>query len=199
MRDTNFSPQKFCCDLSEFLAVNLPRIDSEVLSLITPSASTKFENDFVLKTRKKDDLIVLAIASWYVEPSWIGMLLRLSLQEKITNNEDLFEINFYLQSKAEMLIFLQETSLYHTRDFYGNLLTKNRLRRFWSLFSPLMKTARRPKRVQRHRGYRDKGTLKQQWEVHEAGNYRKEQLEIEAERQALDDSYNFCRGFLYGG
>lgn len=198
MRDTNLCPQTFCRDLERSLANDAREYSAQVLSRITPNDEGFFrwENDFVIKTRNKTDLICLSIFSYYCPPE-VGILIRESIQEIYSKNEEnFFVLNFLLQGKAEMLIFLQETSLWHTRDLYGNILTKNRIRNIFRFCEPRMNRKKSPKRVQRHRGYRDKGTRRDISEKHCFVNDNKGQQELEERRLVLADSIALVRGMF---
>jgi hypothetical protein len=170
-----------------------------VLSRITPSVEDpRFLNSIRLKTNSKRKLTYLAILSWYLPPE-IGILLRLALEEYIDNKEDLAELDLLLHNRGEMLVFLQETSKWHSRDFFGNIANSENAKNCKHFFCLEFSTRKKPKRVQRHRGYRDKGTYRFDWEVHEAGEYRVEQMRLEEHRQAIQDTISLCRGFFFGG
>lgn len=200
MRDTNLCPQVFCEDLERLLARDASSFSTECVSRIAPSDRiSSFENTFRIKTRNLNELIALAVFSWYCEEG-VGILVRENLREIYQQNEEnYFVLGFLIERKAEMLIFLQETSLWHTRDFYGNILTKSFLRRVNKLCVPVFASKRRPKRVQRHRGYRDKGTLRKRHEYHSFVDDNKALLELEERKIVLADSIQIVRGFLYGG
>lgn len=178
---------------------------TEVLSRITPSDEvSSFENSFVIKTNEFNDLVGLSVLSWYL-PEEIGLLLRWSLEEKlqsdrIESRKEKREIplTILLSSKGQMLCFLLETDLWSSRDFFGNIFNEKIIRRLLSCFSPCFKTKKKPKRVQRHRGYRDKGTLRN--EVHKDPNrYVNDTLGAKIQEQkriSTADSCQFLIGFI---
>lgn len=198
MRETTFDCQSFCIQLDRIMNEDRIRTKSaELLSRITPSASNNFQNEFVLRRREKCILICLAIYSWYA-PEEIGILLRLAL-ERYSKNEDFWFLAIMLESKASMKNFLVETRLWSSRDFFGNILTEEHLDKLFTYFFPLYQTKRRPRRVQRHRGYRDKGSLRISSDRHQFISGTREQQTIEYQREVLTDSYQFLKGFLLGG
>lgn len=154
-----------------------------------------FENRLRIKTKNKNDLIVLALFSWYI-PEEFGILLRFELEELVSDNEDLEEVNFFLNSLGETKCFLLETNLWHSRDFFGNVLDKRRLRRLCQLFVPVCTSKSKPKRVQRHRGYRDKGSLKLPHEHHDFSDGSAEMYLLEQRRLTYQDTINFLRGWV---
>lgn len=178
---------------------------TEVLSRIAPNdGEFKFTNSFVIKTNELSDLIGLSILSWYL-PEEIGLLLRWSLVEKLESDriesrrtKRGISLGPLLSSKGQMLCYLLETSLWSDRDFFGNIYNEEIVQRLLRCFSPRFSTKRRVKRVQRHRGYRDKGTLRN--EVHKNPNrFISDTLEsrkIEQERISTTDTLQFLIGYI---
>lgn len=201
MRDTSFDSQNFCLQLDRKVIEAATANSAELLSLITPS-DNGFLNTFRIKTNNKTDLLVLAIYSWYLDEN-IGMLLRWSMLDKLKEldpeSEKYLEVEICLRSRGLCLSWLQETSLYHTRDFFGNVLTDSRIRRCRHFFAAEFKTKRRSKRIQRHRGYRDKGSLRRASDRHELYSGTLEHQLLEKQRQVLADTVSLWEGFLLGG
>lgn len=195
MRDFSNFPQSFCSQI-ENIVKGFLRKEPEVLSRITPSDFRDFENDFIITDKSKNNLIRIAILSWYIPDEGLGILLRMSVQEYLTPETEFLEL--LLESKAQMLIFLAETSLWHTRDFFGNILNRRMLRRTMIKlhYQRVMKS--KPKYPERHRGYRDKGTLVQPQNKHFQWISTREQIEIEEERINRHHTYLFLQGFLGG-
>lgn len=155
---------------------------------------TDFENDFYLTSRKLEKLVMLAILSWYV-PQEYGILWRLTLEDAVHRNPDLLILTFLIRSEAEMRCYLYETNLWHSRDFFGNILRKN-MRISELPIKPSRKKKSKPKRIQRHRGYRDKGTLKFPHEYHDFSERTLEEKELEQERSTLRDVILFTEGWI---
>ena len=198
MRDLEFDSQSFVRSVEDYFNTQYLRDkEAELLSRITPSASRPFQNNFLLRTHRKKELILLAIFSWYIDEG-LGLLLRFSIREKV-NSDDLKYLELLLESKGQMLVFLEESSEWSCRDFFGNILTKENRLRIYSLFKPEFESRKKPKRLQRHRGYRDHGSLRLNHEIHECWRATAEQNEIESKRQEISDTLNFLRGFLFGG
>lgn len=173
---------------------------SEIFYRSTASDSPKwlharFENSVILKSRKQEDLVLLAMFSYYI-PEEIGVLLRLELQEEADRNPEMDVLHFLLRGKGAMYCFLLETKLWHSRDFFGNVITKQRLEKLRTLFKLKFSTTRKPKRAVRHRGYRDKGTLRNIHEYHSFVSFTKEMNELEDARQVRKDTLALLQGFL---
>lgn len=152
---------------------------------------------FSLRGAKLDDLIRLALFSWYV-PEEVGFVLRADLVQKGKQLSllDRTLISQFLKSKAYCLLFLQETQLWHSRDLFGNLLSKKfQLSRFLKL-TPLK---RKIAKVQRKRGYDDKGSKvpEHRWLPTSDWSLTKLQNEIENQRQSFKDTNAFIEGFLW--
>jgi hypothetical protein len=120
----------------------------------------------------------------------------MSLEEEIKSKVNLDVVEYLLQSKTLMILFLQETTLWNTRDFFGNILRKEELYRTMSGVSCRYETTRAPKRPQRIRGYRDKGTLKLPHQVHEISDLTREQIELEESRIDRHKTFLLSLGFL---
>lgn len=192
---TNFDSQSFVYQCEETL-----KKYSDIFFRTSASDSPKwldvnFENTITLKTRKLDDLIVLSMLSYYI-PEEIGILLRFELQEVANRNPEVEILHFLLQGKGLMYCFLCDTKLWSTRDFFGNILTSKRLKQSRNLFSLKFKSKKRPKRTLRHRGYRDKGSLRKNHEYHSFVSFTKEMNEIEELRRVRKDTLAFLQGYL---
>lgn len=197
MRDKCLDLFRFNSEVAEkcsMFATNFFRTSA----LDSPNLLRRFQNAVKVTTNDSVDLAVLAVLSWYIEEE-TGWLLRLALEEKIGNNLDLDWIGLLLNSKAECLIYLQETNRWHTRDFFGNVLTDNRIKRLTKAVKPIFETQRRPKRVQRKRGYKDKGSLRKIHERHDFSEHTFEQNEIEQRRLSSSQTIQLARGWFFGG
>lgn len=154
----------------------------------------RFRNEFKITTSSTQNLICLSILSWYL-PEDLGVCLRMSLMKKWEDKDDKIIGEFLLKSKSYCLLFLQDTSLWHTRDFFGNILNRRRYDIF-IFVKPLFDSLKPVRRKIRHRGYRDKGTLKLAHEIHELATCTAEQLKIEEEREIQLDTIQFLEGWL---
>lgn len=164
-------------------------------ALVNPTLESSFENRLGLKVRDADSLVLLSIMSWYLDPG-IGVLLRLEILEKIENNRDLVWIKLLLDSEPRAILFLQETQLWDTNQFFGNLFTDKMMKKVSRSLYLKFKSKRRPRRKVRRRGYQDKGTWRAPHEHHSFYDGTKEQIVLEQERRSYKDSLLFLRGFL---
>lgn len=151
---------------------------------------------YFLKDLKFDDFIRLSLLSWYL-PVEVRFVLQMDLREKLRyySLEDRTILELFLTNKAIVLEFLQSTQLWHSRDFFGNILNKkNKLDRFFKL-SPLRRKIKRP---QRKRGYHDHGSRvpDHKWKPREDYYLNKEQNIIESERISQRDTALFLEGML---
>jgi len=152
--------------------------------------------EFDLRNRTLKELMGYALSSWYI-PDELGILLRISLEEKSKqySYEDRTILQLFLQSKAETIIFLIETNLWHTRDFFGNFLKDIEKSIIKLRFSNIN---RKVKAIQRKRGYHDHGSLKPKDRWLPTFDYTLTQLqnEIELKRSSQEFSLQFIRGML---
>lgn len=187
--------QYFCVELEKILDEFITSSSSEVLSRIAPNVyDARFENSYRFTSKNLENFVCLSLLSYYL-PEEVGTLLRLSIQEEIQET-DLDWIELLLYNKGSALCFLIETTLWHCRDFFGNVVTKRNLRKALSSMVPRMKTRRKPKRVLRHRGYRDKGTLRKESDKHDLWISTTEQLKIEEERESQAQTLKFLFGWF---
>lgn len=81
--------------------------------------------DLRFSSKKRKDLIILSILSWFISEE-IGFLLRLSLSQNWKGqNSEVKEV--LLSSKDFCLSWLQIQTEFNENDFFGNYLTKKRL------------------------------------------------------------------------
>jgi hypothetical protein len=155
------------------------------------------DTTFRLKSLKSKELFELALVSWYL-PEELAFLLRLDLENIASklNDEDFHKVPLMivLSSKAVMLLFLQESNLWSSHEFFGNYLQPGLLRK-------LRPFRLSPKVVQpqRKRGYHDQGTRAFDSHHLRARAYwedTKLHLEIEENRQALKDTIQINLGLL---
>lgn len=204
MRDKNLDSFNFCKNVEssvlKLVSQNLNDLRNNVIAISNLQSENSKFSPFKLRDLDKKNFIRLSILSWYL-PEEVSILLRLELSEKIKyySPDDRVIFQQLLKSKAIMLIFLQETSLWHTRDFFGNILAKQfKLDRFFRSKSECFRTKLKFK--QRKRGYDDHGSRvedhkklpKYDWSLTEL------QIEIEEERQVSHDMDEFLLGFMGG-
>jgi hypothetical protein len=155
------------------------------------------DTTFRLKGLKSKELFELALVSWYL-PEEIAVLLRLDLENIAPklDDEDFHKVPLMivLSSKAMALLFLQESNLWSTRDFFGNYLQPGLLQKLRPLrLSPKVV------KPQRKRGYHDHGTRAFDSQHLRARAYWEDtmlHLEIEENRKALEDAIQINLGLL---
>lgn len=198
MRDHNLDSQSFCSELERLCQSAVSQVKflrSSVSDTSKCLTYFRFENSFRIKSSSTRILTILSILVWFF-PEEFQVLLVMDLQEKWKDKDDSILGELLLRSKGHCLNFLLETSLWHTRDFFGNVITRDNLELALSKVVPALSTRKKPRRVQRHRGYRDKGTLKLQHEIHDCSDLTSEQNEIEEQRCTTQDSINFMIGWF---
>lgn len=155
---------------NDFLAKSSALIDSTLQSINFSEygdVDLHCEANLILLSKKKNDLIKLALLSWVV-PKNLGFYLRLALEQAVKYNNDLLEVGFIIQSKENSKIWLADRCQQLTgNQIFGNFLnatdwSEDRLSRLFKI-----------KKVRNHRrandpkfekriigvGYKDKGTL----------------------------------------
>lgn len=198
MRDRNLHSEVFCTQVektvSNWITIRTIDLRSKVVDNSNFHGSRTF---FKTKGIKLMDLIRLGIISWYL-PEEVKCVLQQDLREEIENFsiEDRFLCEQILSTKAEMLIFLIETKLWHTKDFFGNIITEENkhLVQYLKVNKPRLKV-RSP---QRKRGYHDHGSKvedhkwlpKSDWTLTEQHNLLEQRL------SSAKDTLSFNQGFL---
>lgn len=167
---------------------------SELLSRISPIEKQGFQNCYRFKRRDVRFYVSLALLSYYIRPE-VGFLLRMQILEEVRGTESEW-LELTLISKNQCLIYLQETTLWHTRDFYGNILNLKEMRKTLQSVRPVFESKQKVKKPEFRRGYRDKGSLKFSHEIHSLWDSRIEQLELEELRHNRHDTFLFSLGFL---
>jgi len=141
-----------------------------------------------------NDLINLSILSWYGNEEFLWYVRELVL-EKLVHLclEDQLIVKLLLVSKAQMENFLLDTSLWHTREFFGNLLAKNVLERL-----RYSENGGKVKYPQRKRGYHDHGSLVEvhRWKPKHDYSLTDLQQKIEKERDCHEATVDFIIGLI---
>lgn len=191
------SPTRFVNSLEK---ISMYLCDNFLSSSVLIDATRKtenFENRIRIKTREKKVLETLAILSWYKEP-WIGWMIREEIEEMISlENSELSYILILLKSKESMILFLLDTLLYHSDEFFGFFSTETKLAQVLKISTSFVfKRTSKPKELVYQRHYKDKGSLKLPHEDHSIGPQVRLQQRIEESRQANLDTLAFLQGFL---
>jgi hypothetical protein len=197
MRNFNVDSTSFCSEV-ERLSRKSVRIDFDFLRSSVVDSSTLFRDEtvFNLMGLGIDDFVRLSITSWYI-PEEIGILLRMDLEKK--SKEYDYETRMLCEqlliSESHTLLFLLETKLWSSRDFFGNMLTsKTNLNKWFKLNTKSSKVVK----AQRKRGYHDKGSRKSEtkWRPKHDWLFTQWHYEMEAAEESLYDSKHFAVGFI---
>jgi hypothetical protein len=116
----------------------------------------KFLNQFKIRTRKKNDLLCLAILHWYM-PKEVRVLVNLELMNLVRNG-DLSWMKNLLLTKELCLCWILEF-VPSPRVLFGNILSKSNLTKVQFWIRPSFETKRKPTRKEYRRGPKDQGTL----------------------------------------
>lgn len=195
MRDTNFNRVLFLEQLEIFFSKHSQKT-LELRAQVVDNPNFLAENYLVLPYDLKS-LLALSFASWWL-PEEIGWIIREDIRDKRLPKlslEDKTLLEVFLSNKATMVSFLDETTLWHTRDFFGNFLQLV-LKRIVDLRFRRIRT--KVKTPQRKRGYHDHGTLvpSSKWTPKEDYTLTEQQLEIYEKRKTQEDTLAFIFGFL---
>lgn len=193
MRDYEFNPQEFNARLEKQFREVRDKL-SELLSRISPIENQDFQNCYRLRRRDVRFYVCLICLSYYI-PEEVGTLLRLQVHEEIQNKETEW-LEILLTSKVHCLLFLHATTLWHSRDFFGNVVSLRECRKTLEAIRPVFKSKQKVKKPEFRRGYRDKGSLKFSHEHHSYWESRPEQLELEELRQNRHNTLLYMLGFL---
>lgn len=174
----------------------LARESSEVLRSTVTILTTGQDPVLKLPSSVKERLLLSCI-SWYLEDE-LGVLLRLKLEEEVNRfgPDYSIKLSLLLQSKGGMINYILESNVLGNtpQEVFGNILA----------IHPKIKVypykERKAKRLIRHRGYRDKGTLRLQHEYHGENESDwiddQRQLDIEEQREIQQDTIQLLMGFL---
>jgi hypothetical protein len=195
---TAFSISGYEQRINSIVRAERRRIQSLMNDVVDNSTFPCGDTTFRIKNLKSKELFDLALISWYL-PEEIAILLRLDLEQRVSKLEDedfhKIPLMIVLSSKAETLLFLQETSLWSTQEFFGNYLLSGSLRKLRPLrLSP------RVVKPQRKRGYHDQGSRALDSHYLKSRAYWKDtelHLEIEENRKAIKDSIPINLGLLW--
>jgi len=196
MRDKSLCIESF---LSELEQLCKSCSQSNVFRITTVVANPNFLEEYLtdlILPRNLDDLIALAISSWYVDSPIVQSVIQLHLFEKLVD-PDYWILELFLASKVRCELFLVETTMYHTRDFWGNLMTERRLQRVFKNLN-FVRRSNLVKETQRKRGYHDKGSMKplHKWQPTHDWSLTQLHYELEQKRKALDDTVLLIEGII---
>lgn len=166
MRDKNLTLLKFNIQLEKAITSQLRGV--KLLRTAVSDSPKCLCNDLVSINYPLDfaGLRALAICQWSF-PENLHWRVLLDLREKTfsqLNDKQVLELCILLSSKEICYFYLYETERYSSREIFGNILG-NQLKELLNSLKIKEKVLRSPKKKQRHRGYRDKGSRRpdHQW------------------------------------
>jgi hypothetical protein len=195
MRDTSFDSQSFLRELESVVGSLRQHFLFSTSALVDPKRLQDWENSFILKDKSLTSLVILSILSWYI-PEEYGVILRLDIERIITKNDDLRFLGLLLLSKGHCLCYLCDTRLWHTRDFFGNILTEKNIWKALNSVKFKLKNRRKPTRLVYRRGYKDKGSRRKDVNPNAFIDTRSLVRDEELRRQSHRDTLAFLQAFL---
>lgn len=150
------------------------------------------------KCKRGLDCLVLCCASYYL-PEELMYLVQYELLHKMRHKfgpDYEQKIVLLLGGEFQMLTYICESSIFgrNTNEVFGNIIASQ------AKILVVKEPEHRPKRVQRHRGYRDKGSRRIGFEFldEEKKDFSMAELQrkLEEEREAVRHSIEFWRGFM---
>lgn len=200
MRDSQNSIESFMVQVEEKIKNMVTLSDMDLRRGVIDSSTFPAGRFFFnLRNLGKTDFIRLALYSHYA-PEEVSSLLKLDLEEKLKDFdlETQVALNALLGNKVKMQLFLIQTQLWHSREFFGNIVGKNvNLNRFLKF----RRTQKKEKIIfpQRKRGYDDHGSRRpsHKWKPDFDISLTLKQNELERERESLNDTLSLIEGMLY--
>jgi hypothetical protein len=192
----NLSDSNSFCNSLDSIAEKSARIISSSTTVIdSPNFLDVYLTDLILP-RELDDLICLAILHWYIKDQRVQLYLRLEL-ERVSYFAENFIIRLLLESRAEMKLFLIESSLWSSRSFFGNLFTLERISKLGKIVK-FKKRSRKVRRPQKKRGYDDKGSKREDYKWKPSVDWSLNELhqKIEKKRSSAVSTSQLARGMI---
>lgn len=195
MRDISFDSQSFLIELEHVVGKKRQHFLLSTSALDNSNRLQDWENSFILKDRSLTSLVILSIFSWYI-PEEFGILLRLDIHEKVKNNTDLGFVELLLISKGHCLNFLLDTRLWHTRDFFGNILNEKNIKKALNSVKFRFRNKKKPTKLVYRRGYKDKGSRRKDVNPNAFIDTSSLVREEETKKQSHLDTLAFLQAFL---
>lgn len=213
MTNTDYSIFEECqkklqqiADRNNFLAEDSVFITSTLESVYqNKDRDLHYDLKLIILNKKKDNLIRLALLSYYV-PKNLSFYLKLQLEEICAQRIELQDVKFILSSEVNKNLWLENlTERLTGNQIFGNFFNNKE----WieTLKSYKIKKIRNHKRPSDPKpikrtigvGYKDKGTLPKSTSP---GSLKQLSLtsvqnKIEQNRQAADDLYKVLEGFFW--
>jgi len=132
---------------------------AEVLSRITPNGEVHLPEGIKFSGRKYQELLGYLIILHYVDDELLHWYIRVDLEHFLLKNFQFYWLSVLTEDREFLLRWLLNQRTITMRTFFGNICCRKNLILCWNLIKIRFESRIRPKRKQRHRGYRDKGTL----------------------------------------
>lgn len=193
--NSNSTSESLCRELRKNFRASARSYDEllrKAVSILTTGQDVR-----ISVPRTLEELKILSCISWYLDDR-LGILLRFKIQEQIPHfdEEGQIRLSLLLNSEPEMIIYILESDILgkNPNEVFGNIRAKQ----------PRIKVQpnipRKPKRLIRHRGYRDKGSLRlgSEYLTEERKDFTatEEQNLIEEKREEIQDTIDFNFGFI---
>jgi hypothetical protein len=197
MRDNNFDSSHFVQQLEKNFSQFAHNENMELTKQVAIDPNL-LERIWIELPQGLNETLALCIGSWWL-PEILGILIREEIRERRLNKfsfEDKFLIELCLKSKPETILFLLQTSKWHTRDFFGNF--QKLIYKWCKIISFDFRGQRKVKYAQRKRGYNDKGSAVpiSKWRPVSDWTLTELQNEIYQKRQVYTDTTKLSEGLL---
>lgn len=135
---------------------------TEILSLYQPvlkTAAAETGEILIKGVNSNQEIGILAILSYYMDPI-LGFLIRIELENMIRKRPGSEDLLFLLEGRQVAFNYIFTSTRFNERKIRGQFSKKN-LTKFLHQIEFIAKKRKTsdPKRLIRHKGYRDKGTL----------------------------------------
>lgn len=174
------------CQVSRRIQETLDGI-SDVFASPTLLIDSSCEYDGCNFSKKYVDLATLILITWYSDyfQGFEGYV-RYEIEDYLSRNLLFPELNASLFSKEIVLTVILSYSKFHNfNEIFGAVLAPKQIQKVLSQVSLKMVHRRKPRRVIRRRGYKDKGSARpsHQWIPKEDWSLTEEQLQLEERRE----------------
>lgn len=148
------------------------------------------------KVRKYKEAFWLHLIHHFIEDEEIRWTVKVQLLDiqKQFGQEEQEKLSFILQSRAQAILFILETTTFRNpREFFGFLLSRELEVTRYSLY---ISHRRKAHRVPRRRGYNDHGSMKptHKWTESSDITLTELQQELEEKRKIIKDTYYLLEG-----
>lgn len=185
-----------------------------------------FENLFRINSRKEKFILTLGVLQWEM-PEEVRCLIYLALcdirdkwlegvpvnhfdfnqMEQVEGNLETYpsvlSLMIILDSQQHAIQYLRDTKIggvfSTTESFFGYLNSREFQEEFRQTVRPVFKSKKVPKDPVRRRGYKDKGTLPENYPYSRPKETLSFQTDIEKERQSYLDTLEFVKGWMDWG